>query len=37
MIFHLRGKKLPVGLVLVHATIGVTGFLMLAIKTLSGA
>jgi hypothetical protein len=37
MIFHLRGKKLPVGLVLVHATIGVTGFFMLAIKTLSGA
>ena len=36
MLFHLKGKKLPIALVLAHATIGVVGFSMIAIKTLSG-
>lgn len=36
MLFHLRGKKLPTALVLTHASIGVIGFSMLAIKTFSG-
>ncbi len=37
MLFHLRGKKLPIALVLGHATIGAVGFSMLAIKTFIGA
>ena len=36
MLFHLGGKKLPLALVLAHATIGVVGFLMLTIKTFGG-
>lgn len=36
MLFYLRGRKLPIGLVLGHATMGVVGFAMFAVKTLSG-
>jgi hypothetical protein len=37
MFFHLRGKKIPAGFILGHAGIGTAAFLILVIKTLSGA
>jgi hypothetical protein len=36
MFFHLRGRKIPVGLVLSHASLGIFAFLILVVETLAG-